>query len=265
MTVGEYLELSGGKVWCDEQGSGEPVVFIHGGAVDGRFFDPLLPHLTDRFRIIRVDLWGHGRSPDRDEPFTLDSFARDVAEVIERVAQGRAHVVGHSIGAVVALTLALARPDVVDRLVLASGGFDSSDEQLEDMDAAVAGTVQFLGSTYGEVSPDGEEHFAVVTRKDFELSNREPRLTEADLTAGVRARTLVLLADDDLGSVEHNLAMYRAIPDSELAIVPGTSHFFLQEKPALSAAILTQFLGEDPVPTVAPVRRVAPAQAAGAS
>jgi pimeloyl-ACP methyl ester carboxylesterase len=255
--VGEYLELPDGRVWFDEQGSGDPVVFIHGGAVDSRFFDPLMPHLTDRFRVIRVDLWGHGRSPDRHAPFTLDSFASEVAQVIERVANGRAHVVGHSIGAVVALTLALARHEVVDRLVLASGGFDSSGEQLGDIDAAVAGTVQFLGATYGEVSPDGEEHFAVVTRKDFELSNREPRLTESDLTAGVQARTLVLLADDDLGTIEHNVAMYRAIPDSELAIVPGTSHFFLQEKPELSAAILAQFLSEDPVPTVAPIRRAA--------
>ena len=251
------IELTAGRVWYDEQGSGPPVLCIHGGAVDGRFFDAIVPTLADHLRVIRMDLWGHGRSPDREGPFTLTSFAADAAELIERVAGGRAHVVGHSIGAVVALTLALEHPDRVDRLVLASGGFDSSEEQLEDIDGAVAGTVQFLGSSYGEVSPDGAAHFAVVTRKDFELSNREPRYTEAELTTGIRSRTLVLLADDDLGSIEHNLAMYRAIRDSELAIVPGTSHFFLQEKPALSAAILRQFLVDDPVPTVAPMRRAA--------
>jgi pimeloyl-ACP methyl ester carboxylesterase len=49
--------------------------------------------------------------------------------------------------------------------------------------------------------------------------------------------------------------MYDAIPESELAIVPGTSHFFLQEKPALSAEIIRSFLADDPVPTVAPIRR----------
>jgi len=252
--MGTTIELTAGTIWYDEQGAGPPVVLIHGGAVDGRFFDGIVEPLAEQLRVIRLDLWGHGRSPDRDGPFSLDSFARDAAELIERVAGGRAHVVGHSIGAVVALTVALQRSDVVDRLVLASGGFDSSGEQIEDIDAAVAGTVQFLGSTYGAVSPDGEEHFAVVTRKDFELSNREPRLTEADL-AGVGARTLILLADDDLGSIEHLVAMYRAIPESELAVVPGTSHFFLQEKPALSAAIIRSFLVDDPVPTVAPVRR----------
>ncbi len=257
--MGQDIELRGGTVWFDEQGGGPALLLIHGGAVDGRFFDDIVPTLAAAFRVIRMDLWGHGHSPDREGPFSLDSFAADAAELIERVADGRAHVVGHSIGAVVALTLALQRPELVDRLVLASGGFDSSGEGIEDIDAAVAGTVQFLGSTYGAVSPDGEDHFAVVTRKDFELSNREPRLTEADL-AGIRSRTLVLLADDDLGSIEHNVTMYDAIPDSELAIVPGTSHFFLQEKPALSAEIIRSFLADDPVPTVAPVRR-APAPA----
>ncbi len=252
--MGTYLELPAGKVWYDDQGSGQPVVFIHGGAVDGRFFKDNVPALTDRLRVITVDLWGHGRSPDREGPFTLASFSDDVAEVIREVAGGRAHVVGHSIGACVAMDLAMRHPDVVDRLVIASGGFDSSEEQIPDIDLAVEQTVAFLGSTYGEVSPDGEEHFAVVVRKDFELSAREPRWTEADLGT-IRARTLVLSADDDLTPLTHTVRMYLAIPDSELSIVPGTSHFFLQEKPEAANAILRSFLLDDPVPTVAPLRR----------
>jgi pimeloyl-ACP methyl ester carboxylesterase len=102
-----------------------------------------VPPLAENFRTIRIDLWGRGRSPDRDAPFSLDSFAADAAELIDRVAAGRAHVVGHSIGAVVALTLALGHPDRVDRLVLAGGGFDSSSQRIDDIDAAVAGTVAF--------------------------------------------------------------------------------------------------------------------------
>jgi pimeloyl-ACP methyl ester carboxylesterase len=259
--VGADLDLPAGRVWYDEQGSGPPVVLIHGGAVDSRFFKDNVPALSDRFRVIAVDLWGHGRSPDRDGPFSLASFSDDVAGVINEVAGGRAHVLGHSIGAAVALDLVLRHPDVVDRLILASGGFDSSEEEIPDIDAAVAGTVQFLGPTYGEVSPDGEEHFAVVTRKDFEMSAREPRLTEADL-AGISARTLVMSADDDLTPLTHTIRMYLAIPDSELAVVPGTSHFFLQEKPEASNAIIRSFLADAPVPTVAPLRR-APAAPAG--
>ena len=259
--MGTYLELPAGQVWIDEHGSGPPVVLIHGGAVDGRFFKDTVPALADAFRVITVDLWGHGRSPDRDGPFSLASFADDVAAVIERVAAGRAHVLGHSIGSVVAMDLAMRHPERVDRLIVASGGFDSSEEHIPDIDAAVAGTVRFLGPTYGEVSPDGEDHFAIVTRKDFELSSREPRWTEADL-ANIGARTLVLSADDDLTPLAHTVRLYLAIPDSELAVVPGTSHFFLQEKPEAANAIIRSFLLDDPVPTVAPLRRAAAASQA---
>ena len=94
----------------------------------------------------------------------MDSFANDVAELIERVAGGPAHVLGHSIGGAVALTLAMRRADLVRKLVAASCGFNYEAEiKMEGMgiDQMVEGTVAFLGASYGEVSPDGQDHFAV--------------------------------------------------------------------------------------------------------
>jgi pimeloyl-ACP methyl ester carboxylesterase len=260
--MARYAELTGGSVWYDEQGSGEPLVMLHGGAVDSRFFDQNVGPLAERFRVITTDLWGHGRTPDREGPFSYESFTADVAELIEQVVGGPVHVLGHSIGSVVGLTLAMRRPELVRQVVMASGGFDHeaeigagdgvSDEQVEQ-------TVAFLGATYAAVSPDGEEHFPVVVRKDFELSTREPSYT-AEEVGVVTARTLVMVADDDIIPLEHVLQVYRAIPNSELSIVPGTSHFLFQEKPTVCNGIVLDFLTNDPVPTVAPIRR-APAQA----
>ncbi len=262
--MGGYAELSSGRVWYDQHGRGEALVLLHGGAVDSRFFDQNVAAFAERFRVITTDLWGHGRTADREGSFSLESFANDVGELIERVVGGPAHVLGHSIGGAVALTLAMRRPELVRKLVPASAGFNHEAEiTMEGMgiDQMVEGTVAFLGSRYGEVSPDGEDHFPVVTRKDFELSAREPAYTRQEVGA-VKHRTLVMVADDDLATLEHTLEFYRALPNSELAIVPGTSHFFLQEKPALCNAIILDFLSHDPVPTVAPMRR-ATAQVAG--
>ena len=252
-----YAELTNGSVWYDERGGGEPLVLLHGGAVDSRFFEHNVGPLSERFRVITTDLWGHGRTADREGPFSFESFATDVAELIEQVVGGPAHVLGHSIGADVALVLALRRPDLIRRLVNTSGGLNIhpefgteggvSDEQVEQ-------TVAFLGSRYGEVSPDGEDHFRVVVRKDFDLSANEPTPTAEDVAA-ITARTLVMASDDDIVPLENFIALYRAIPNSELAIVPGTSHFLLQEKPDACNAIIVDFLANDPVPTVAPIRR----------
>jgi len=114
--------------------------------------------------------------------------------------------------------------------------------------------VEFLGSAYGEVSPDGEAHFPVVVAKIGELMKNEPHLDIAEL-GRISARSLVMFADDDLMTLQHAVQMFEAIPGAELAVVPGTSHFLTQEKPHLVNAILLDFLTNDPVPTVAPVRR----------
>ena len=255
-----YAALTSGDVWYDVHGRGDPLMLLHGGAVDSRFFDQNLRELSERFRVIRTDLWGHGRTGDREAPFSLETFSDDVAELIELVAGGQAHVLGHSIGAAVALILARRRPDLVRRMVQISGGFRPDAElgtEARPIDPLVEQTVAFLGARYGEVSPDDEAHFPVVVRKDFELSSREPDLSREEVGA-ITTRTLVMAADDDITSLEDTLEFYRALPDAELAIVPGTSHFLLQEKPALCNAIVLDFLANDPVPTVAPIRRAPP-------
>jgi pimeloyl-ACP methyl ester carboxylesterase len=72
-----------------------------------------------------------------------------------------------------------------------------------------------------------------------------------------------MVADDDITPIEHQLDFYRALPNGELAVVPGTSHFLLQEKAALCNAIVLDFLTNDPVTTVAPIRRAPAAAPAG--
>jgi pimeloyl-ACP methyl ester carboxylesterase len=148
----------------------------------------------------------------------------------------------------------MQRPELVNRLVMISGGYNRSGEAMPDMELDVDQVVPFLGPAYGEVSPDGEAHFPVVAAKIAELARTEPNLDVSEL-ARVRQRALVMFADDDLMTLSHAVQMYDALPDAELAVVPGTSHFLNQEKPDLVNAIVLDFLTREPVPTVAPIRR----------
>jgi pimeloyl-ACP methyl ester carboxylesterase len=94
----------------------------------------------------------------------------------------------------------------------------------------------------------------VVAEKVMQMTMTEPRLS-VDALAGVRARTLVVSGDDDAVALEHTLALYRGLPYSELAVVPGTSHVLIAEKPHLVAQLVLVFLTTDAVPTIAPIRR----------
>jgi pimeloyl-ACP methyl ester carboxylesterase len=252
--MAQYVQTGAVNTWYDERGDGDPLVLLHGGLLDSRFFAPNVGPLAERFHVHLPERRGQGHTPDVEGPITYQVMAEDTIAFLEAVVGGPADLVGHSDGAFVAMLVAIHRPDLVHRLVMIGGGFDKSGEAMPDMGFELDPVVEQLGRSYGEVSPDGEAHFPVVAAKIGELVKKEPHLDVAEL-GRITARSLVMFADDDIMTLQHAVQTFDALPNAELAVVPGTSHFLTQEKPQLVNAILLDFLTNEPVPTVAPVRR----------
>lgn len=248
-----YVDAGGVRTWYAEHGAGDPLVLLHGGFADASEFGANIADLAARFRVLTPERRGHGHTPDVDGPISYQLMAQDTAAFLDKLGISRAHLVGHSDGANVALLVALARPDLVGRLVLISGNFHH-DGLVSGVDLDSIASNAYLVQAYGEVSPDGPDHFPVVAAKIVRMITEEPTLTAADL-AQVSSRTLVMAGDDDAIAAEHTIALYRGIPDSELAIIPGTSHALIIEKPGLCDQIMLDFLTGDPEPTFMPIRR----------
>jgi len=257
--MGKYVQLGAVKTWYDEHGSGQPLVLLHGGLVDARWFAPNLAPLAERFHVYTPERRGHGHTPDVPGPITHQLMADDTIAFLDTVVGEAADLVGHSDGAFMAMLVAMQRPELVNRLVMISGGFNKSGEADPDMEWDVDQIAQFLGPPYGEVSPDGIDHFKVVATKIGEMAAVEPNLQASEL-AKVTQRSLVMFSDDDLVTLTHAVEMYDALPNAELAVVPGTSHFLTQEKPHLVNSIVLDFLTNEPVPTIAGIRRAPAAQ-----
>ena len=257
--MAQYVQLGDVRTWYDEHGDGDPLVLLHGGLVDARSFAPNLAPLAEHFHVYTPERRGHGHTPDVDGPITYQLMADDTIAFLDTVVGRPAHLVGHSDGALVAMLVAIQRPELVNRLVMMSGGFDKSGEAAPDTEFDVDQVVPFLGPAYGEVSPDGEAHFPVVVGKIGEMFKNEPHVDPAEL-GRISARSLVMYADDDLMTLGHAVEMFGALPNAELAVVPGTSHFLTQEKPHLVNALLVDFLTNEPVPVVAPIRRAPAAE-----
>ncbi len=255
--MSDYVSLAGVRTWYDERGDGDSLVLLHpgGGGVDARAFGPNLGPLAARFHVYTPERRGHGHTPDVAGPITFDAMAQDTIAFLETVVGPRAHVVGSSDGAIVGLLVALRRPDLIGRLVLVGGVFHLGGWHPQVIDPNNE-PPEFLAQLYAEVSPDGPDHYPVVVRKLAQMHLGEPTLSTDDLCR-VEARTLVMTGDDDEVQLEHAIAMYRAIPDAELMVVPGTSHGLLVEKPDLCNDVILTFLTTDPVPTMAPISRVA--------
>ncbi|HEV2664292.1 MAG TPA: alpha/beta hydrolase [Blastocatellia bacterium] len=254
--MAKYIELNGIRTWYDEQGAGEPLVLLHPGGVgvDSRAFGPNLEALALHFRVLLPERRGHGHTPDTDDPYSYDLMAEDMIKFLERVVGGPARLLGVSDGAVVALMVAKKRPDLALRLICAAGVFHRSGWVASAIDPDNE-PPEFLIDSYGKVSPDGKEHLPIVKKKLDQMHAEGPTLTKNDLES-IACRTLVMVGDDDEVILEHAIDFYRAVPDGELAVVPGTSHGLLVEKPDLCNKIMVDFLTLDPVPTFAPIRRV---------
>ncbi|MFE1439101.1 alpha/beta fold hydrolase [Streptomyces sp. NPDC058739] len=266
--MGDYVDLPGVRTWYETEGTaGEPpLLLLHGGFCTNETWDPQRAAFAAEYHVFLPERRGHGRTPDVPGPLTYQDMARDTADFVEMMVGGPAHLVGWSDGAIVALLVAIARPDVVRKVVAIGANFRPPSEcaavpeLLDHMTAASPDMAPFR-EMYVAVSPDGPDHWPVVADRLLDMYRGEPDLSTEDL-ARITVPVLVMAGDDDMFTLEHTIALYRAIPGAELAVVPGASHLLTMEKPAVVNRIVLDFLGNDPVPTMFPVRR-AEATAAG--
>lgn len=264
--MGEYVELPGVKTWYEVDGNGDPLLLLHGGFCTNETWGSQRPALAASHRVFLPERRAHGHTPDVSGPLSYQDMANDMVDFIESVVRGPAHLVGWSDGGIVALLVAIARPDLVKKVVTIGANFLPSPqiaampEMLDDMAADSPGLAMFR-SMYEAASPDGPEHWPVVAEKLIQMFKTQPNISTNDL-ACISAPTLVLVADDDLMTLEHTIALYRAVPNSELAVVPGTSHALLMEKPDLVNRLILDFLSNEPIPTMLPVRRAAATESA---
>ena len=249
-----YTDIGGHRTWfADSGGAGEPVLLLHGGLSDSELLlDPLGPALADRFRVVAFDRRGHGRTADTDAPFHYDDMATETVAAIERLIGGPAHLVGWSDGGIVALLVALRRPDLVRMLVLIGTNYHY-DGMMPT--GTGYGPPRFIRDRYAERSPDGDDHFAVVAKKSFAMFATEPTLTTDDLRK-ISAPALVMAGDDDVATLAHTASLYESLPQGQLAVIPGASHAVIIEKPGLAGRIIGDFLSAPGTPeTYFPVRR----------
>ncbi|MFC8064781.1 MULTISPECIES: alpha/beta fold hydrolase [unclassified Streptomyces] len=258
--MGDYADLPGVRTWYESEGTGDPLVLLHGGFCTNDTWGAQRADLAAAYRVLLPERRAHGHTPDVDGPLTYQDMADDTVAFLETVVDAPAHLVGWSDGAVVALLVALARPDLVRRVVLIGANFRPGGECFVEpgmLDAMTPDSpdTAFFREMYEAVSPDGADHWPVVAVKMIDMWRTQPTLTEREL-GRITAPTLVMTGDDDLMTLEHTTALYRALPDARLAVLPGASHLVPLEKPALVNGLVLDHLGQEAaVETMMPVRR----------
>ncbi|MGI8333992.1 alpha/beta fold hydrolase [Actinomadura scrupuli] len=242
--MGAHVMAGGLPTYHEVHGDGDPLVLLHGGLATVESWGAQIPALAGHYRVHVPERRGHGRTPDVEGPITYAAMAGDTIGYLEALGLRRAHLVGWSDGAVVAVLVALRRPDLVGKLVLIGQFFNRDGERPESRamtEAWAAEPPREFRMFYDPYSPDGPAHFPVVFAKMMRLWREEPDLDLAELAA-IAAPTLVMQGDDDVVTVEHSAAVARAVPDAQLAVVPGASHALPLERPELVNRLILEFL-----------------------
>ncbi len=260
-----FLELPGGdRLWFETLGSGPPLLLVPGLAGTSDFFAPQLKALARHFTLVLHDHRGCGRSSPSRIDYSVEQMAGDVLALLDRLGLERAHLLGHSTGGAIGQTLAIDRPERLDRLVLcatwtAADGwfkllFQNRREILEGMGPGAYARISalFLNAPFWvRLHPE----IAAVSEEEARRRIRDPEILirrikavlafdrRADL-GRIRAPTLVMGARDDMVTPAYfSEELGRAIPGAETVILPDGGHFFPVAREAGFRRHVLRFLG----------------------
>lgn len=218
-----------------EAGTGAPLVLLHGNGEDHTYFERQMGPLAEQYRVIAPDTRGHGRSPRGTAPFTLEQFARDLKEFLDGLGVARCCLLGFSDGANIALLFALKYPQCVDKLILNGADLYPAGVKLSTQIPIVLGwgLLQMIRRFDKKAQPKWEL---------LDLMTTQPHIRPEQLAA-LTVPVLVVAGDRDMIRERHTRLIARSIPNSRLAILPG-SHFVARQNWQAFNPVVLEFLAE---------------------
>jgi len=233
-----YAPVNGLKMYYEVYGEGKPLVLLHGSFMTiNTNYGMLIPELSKNRKVIAVEFQGHGRTADIERPFSFENFADDVAGVLKFLKIDSTDIMGYSLGGGVALQIAIRNPQLVRKLIIASAPF-----KFEGWSAATRAVFpmikpEFFEHTpikqaYDSLAPD-PKHWPQFVNKLVQMVNTPYDFTEK--VTSLKNPVLFIFGDSDGILPEHVAEMFRlaggvrngdltALPNSQLAILPATSH-----------------------------------------
>jgi 3-oxoadipate enol-lactonase len=241
-------------------GTGEAVVLLHGLGSSSRDWEDQIPVLATRYCVIAPDLRGHGQS-EKLATRSIEEMADDVAQLLDRLGTGPVHLVGISMGGMVALQLAIDHPQLLSSLVIVNSGPDAVPRtvRVRLLIALRFAVLRLFGMrrlsklVAGKLFPDPSQE-AMRRRFIERASANDPvaykaamraivRWCVADQLSAIRVKTLVITGDQDYTPVALKAEYVEKLPDARLVVIPNSRHATPIDQAAVFNATVLEFLG----------------------
>jgi pimeloyl-ACP methyl ester carboxylesterase len=246
-TRGHTVQINDIEMYYEEYGVGKPLVLLHGFGGCAQNWHPFVAKLSERRRLIVVDLRGHGHSTNPENKFTHRQAARDVFLLLDELGIGQFSAMGISSGGMALLHMATSQPERIDSMVVISAASHFPDEARALMrGASFVRMPQEVQEMYRECAKRGHEQVRQLIAQFNAFHNDYDDMDfSAQSLSTITARTLVVHGDRDrFFPVEIPVSIYRAIPDAALWIVPGGDHVPIYDPTVPFTATALRFLDE---------------------
>jgi pimeloyl-ACP methyl ester carboxylesterase len=227
VTGGETISVNGIEIYYEVEGTGEPLVLLHGGGGIGRNWKVVFASVPDGFRTITPDLRGHGRTTNPTNSFTFRQSSLDVYALLDGLGITTFKAIGMSMGAKTLLHMATQQPDRVDAMILISAA-PYFPKQARVIMAGVTPETRTEDEwrQMRQWHPRGDQQILAIWKqsRSFKDSFVDLNFTPPYLST-IKARTLIVHGDrDPLYPVHLAMEMHSAIPDSYLWVIPNGGH-----------------------------------------
>ena len=256
----EFIATDDGtRLAYHQYGSGEPILFMHGGFVSSKEWRPQVAALQDRWRLIVVDLRGHGESGRSKSGYKVEILARDMVRLLDRLGLESAFCVGHSLGGMVGQVMAREHAERVRALVLADTAFGISSTLWEGAQTWMARatfkvlsikriaqlSAAQLGARRPDVGPFIKAEMMQFARDKAHFHEILRAVTAFDSTPWlheISCPTLSIVADTNQATRRQAVKMLDMIPSCKLEIIPHAGHMLHWDNPHAFNHALEAFL-----------------------
>lgn len=256
-----YFEHAGCQLYFEDHGQGTPLLLVHGLGSSIRDWEYQIPLLSRSHRIIAIDVRGHGRSDKPREAYSMAQFAADVAALIKHLSLDRVHLIGISMGGMIAFQLAVDHPHLLHSLTIVNSTPEVKAKSLSDWwqlgkrwSLSRLLSLETIGKGLGRILFPRPEQAELRQKIEQRWPQNDKRAYLASLDAiigwsvwerlgNITCPTLVISGDRDYTPVAHKQRYVEQLPNARLVVIEQSRHATPMDQPDQFNTTLLSFIG----------------------
>lgn len=221
---GTYVVVNGINMYYEQYGEGDPILLIHdnGGSVES--FDAQINYLSRKHKVIVADSRAHGNTGNNADSLTYELMAEDYYLLLQQLELDSVMVLGWGDGAIIGLLISRDYPGSVSRLAIAGAHLQADTSAVEPK---LLGFVRDELDKYSDSVKAGKKQYMNQVQQ-LKLILHHPNI-DAESLADIQVPVLVMSGDRDFIKLTHTLEIFQALPNAQLSVFPGTTHFVMYE------------------------------------